>query len=153
VQQGSISTSMGFLGPRYYPSSSHLACCLLSLLGGYFSLSDSLLQISNTLGSHMVLQQAPCRATIFGRASSGDVIAITLSPPADETFDLRARSLIDLLPRNGNESATTATDPYGQWKAFLPPVPGGKTAFVIGIINKGTGEKIELEDVVFGDVW
>lgn len=100
----------------------------------------------------MVLQQAPCRATIFGRASSGDVIAITLSP-ADETFDLRARSSINLLPRNGNESATTATDLYGQWKAFLPPVPGGKTAFVIGIINKGTGEKIELEDVVFGDVW
>jgi len=87
----------------------------------------------------MVLQQAPRQAVLYGEASPNDPITVTLSPS---------------LGSGGNvTTATTTTDFYGHWSVRLPPVPGGEIAFVVLVVNEKTGDSLEMDDVLFGEVW
>jgi hypothetical protein len=65
------------------------------------------LQLSATLGSSMVLQQAPANANIWGTAAAGEGIIVSL---AAATFPLW--------------SDAVAADNTGQWAIRLPAVPG-----------------------------
>lgn len=124
--------------PRYHRDRLRLllaCCCTL------FTQTHACLQVAPTLGSHMVLQQAPRQAVIYGEASPGDAIKMTLS--------------LTLPPSSGENvtTATTTTDFYGHWSVQLPPVPGGETSFVVLVVNERTEERVEMEDVLFGEVW
>lgn len=115
---------------------------LLVLLGCCTLQTHALLHVAPTLGSHMVLQQAPRQAAIYGAASPGDTISVFLSPVLSPSSG-----------DNATRTATTTTDFYGQWSVRLPPVPGGETAFVLVLVNERTEERVEMEDVLFGEVW
>ena len=89
------------------------------------------LRLAHTLGSHMVLQQAPLPACLYGQGSPKAFISLTLDGAA--------------VP-----SATTVVDAMGKWVACLPPQQaGGAHTLTIA----GSGGNITLEDVLFGEVW
>ncbi|EWM26950.1 protein of unknown function DUF303, acetylesterase putative, partial [Nannochloropsis gaditana] len=89
------------------------------------------LRLAHTLGSHMVLQQAPLPACLYGSGSPTAYIALRMDQA--------------LTPVVG-----TVVDLNGEWAACLPPQgPGGPHTITI----TGSGGRIVVEDVLFGDVW
>ncbi len=78
------------------------------------------------LSSHMVLQRGQ-PIHVWGWAAAGEQVSAEI---------------------NGSTGTTTA-DRYGQWNVFLPPQSaGGPYRLTVNGTNK-----IELEDVMLGDVW
>ena len=112
--------------------------------------TGSRLRFSRALGSHMVLQQAPARATIWGfGAPPGGQVAVTL------------RALAAGAGGQGrlvaNATATAGAD--GSFAALLPPQPAGPrgspTAHVVRAALAGGSSTVatEIVDVLFGEVW
>jgi hypothetical protein len=100
---------------------------------------------ANALGSHMVLQQAPSRAQLWG------------SGPAGETVTLKL-----VLAATPSSSETTVAElsvqisANGRWLAKLPPVAAKKGATVATHTVTATasgGSSAVLEDIVYGDVF
>jgi len=96
---------------------------------------------SVTLSSHMVLQQAPAAAAVYGNvgsASAGAQVTVTVTPSAGTPYSVPA--------------AITG----GRWKALLRPTAAsttGVTYTVAAACVAGCTGSATLEDVVFGDVW
>jgi len=103
------------------------------------------LRFSRALGSHMVLQQAPARANIWGfGAAPGGQVVVTL-------WEMAGRAV-------ANATATATAD--GSFAVLLPPQPSGPrgapTAHAIraaAVGSSATDATAELVDVLFGEVW
>jgi hypothetical protein len=89
-------------------------------------------RFANTLGDHMVLQQAPAKAQIWGFAPAGSSVSVTSSAA-------------------GSAPVTAAVGADGTWQAALAPVKAGSTP--ITITAKAGAASIVLKDVLYGDVW
>ena len=126
------------------------------------------LQLANTLGSHMVLQQAPLPACLYGQGSPQALISLTLdSDPVPSAVTLVDRSdpihpptHLPTQPTEQQKRELLALiliylpsflpQSTGKWVACLPPQPsGGPHTLEI----KGSGGVLRLEDILFGEVW
>ena len=101
------------------------------------------LNFSAVLSSHMVLQQAPAKAAVYGPLGESDggaavSVMVTSSDP------------------NAAPYTVNATVEAGRWKAFLCPTPQSATTTYTISASCTAGCKsasVTLHDVVFGDVW
>jgi len=87
--------------------------------------------VSNTLGSNMVLQQAPQSANLWGWSNSGDSITVNFN--------------------NNNYQATANS--AGYWILSLPPTQASLTAYTITVKGAPSGNSATLSNVLFGDVY
>jgi hypothetical protein len=95
------------------------------------SVAPSAFNISNVFGDSMVIQRGDS-ATIWGMGTAGSTVTVTfhgkaLSPPS-----------------------TVGAD--GVWRAKLPPTAASAEPTTISFAGSG-GDKAELADVLFGDVF
>ena len=89
--------------------------------------------VSNTLGSHMVLQRAPAAAVVWGFAGAGSTVTTTLDA--------------------GTPLKSTA-DATGTWRQPLPPTSSGGKPHVIKVeSSEANVAPVLLLDVVFGEVY
>lgn len=95
--------------------------------------SYSTLRFANTYGNHMVLQQAPQRAIIWGFCNEASCNKTKLVVDNNATF----------IPMVNFETKT--------WLVKLPAYKGGPTSHNI-TVDDGSNS-ITLSDVLFGDVW
>jgi hypothetical protein len=93
--------------------------------------------LSNTLGSHMVLQSAPRTAQIFGWGSPHDVITVQL---LDEDGAVQQQHTVVV---------TNATS----WVVVLTPVEAGSTPYNISVRSQELNDGVMLHNVVFGELW
>jgi sialate O-acetylesterase len=107
-------------------------CSSMSLTpGDSVSAPAGNLTLPKALGSNMVLQRAPKRAALWGWASPGDRLTVTLS---------------------GTAPAQAVADGGGAWSVSLPPqCAGGCVDKEITIASADGGSKT-LTNVAFGDV-
>eukprot|EP00040_Diaphanoeca_grandis_P043546 m.9603 g.9603 ORF g.9603 m.9603 type:complete len:763 (+) comp7821_c0_seq1:110-2398(+) len=104
--------------------------------------SDSVLNFSATHSSHMVLQQSPAQASVYGHVGtvrSGTVaVVVTVTGGADMY-------------------KVNAVVTNGRWKAVLRPTnatSSTSSAYTItATCASGCTGTVSLDDVVFGDVW
>ena len=89
--------------------------------------------LSETLSSHMILQQAPARAALWGWGTPGTKLAGGLGP-------------------GGAFSATVGAD--GRWSASLPPLKASSTPRNLTVAVAGQpSASLVLTDVMVGEVW
>jgi hypothetical protein len=98
---------------------------------------------SVVFSDHVVLQQAPAMAAVYGPTGGGAAasVSVTVTPSTGAPYSVQANATAD-----------------GRWKAFLQPTPDsqGATTFTItatcaaGCTGNATAA---LNDVAFGDVW
>ncbi|XP_013395194.1 sialate O-acetylesterase [Lingula anatina] len=95
------------------------------------------LSFASHYGDHMVLQQAPKQAMVWGFAKTlGSVVKITV--------------------QNDSYSATVQKNPQdnpgpGVWKVLLKPTPSSTPPVIISV--KSVDGQVAIKDVLFGDVW
>lgn len=99
--------------------------------------ADAAFRFASYYGDHMVLQQRPARAVVWGYGEVGALVTVTLLQGID-TFSQVAVAV------NGD----------GIWKVLLDPMDyGGPYDLVAHQTFKTEVTNIHLEDVLFGDVW
>jgi hypothetical protein len=86
------------------------------------------LALNNFVGDHMVLAREPLSASVWGNATAGSKVTVSLDDKA---------------------VASAVATPDGRWKASLPPQPAG-TDHAITVTDGST--TIKIVDVAFGDV-
>ncbi|XP_068096394.1 sialate O-acetylesterase isoform X2 [Hyperolius riggenbachi] len=99
---------------------------------------DSTFQFASYYGHHMVLQQRPARAVVWGYGDVGSRVTVSLIRGMD-TYTKRT------LIITGNE---------GIWKVLLDPMDHGGPYQLVA--QQFTGKEvisIHLDDILFGDVW
>ena len=89
-------------------------------------------RFANSLGDHMVLQQAPMKARLWGYATPGATVSVSSS----------ARG-----------SASTTADADGLWAVSMPPVKASMTPTTLTASSSTDANPIHLHDVLYGDVW
>ena len=99
--------------------------------------------IAKSYGSHMVLQRAPQRATIWGFTNSTDPISVQLA--ADGGSSTVATVSAKLLPGSRWVAVLPAT------KAALSANGGGAQKHTVTVLQGAMS--IALTDVLFGEVW
>jgi len=99
---------------------------------------------SAAFSDHAVLQRAPRQAAVFGTATPGATVTVTLAGPQPYTSPP--------VTVTRSDDATLS----GTWKVLLPPRPAGfgytVTAACAGCAN-ATSAPATLLDVGFGDVY
>ncbi|XP_069803478.1 sialate O-acetylesterase-like [Dendropsophus ebraccatus] len=111
-----------------------LLLLVLLLLTG----ADAVFRFASYYGDHMVLQQKPARAVVWGYGEVGAVVTVTLGRGIDTVSKTRVNVHGDV----------------GVWKVVLDPMDHGGPYHLIAQQNiKGEITSIHLEDVLFGDVW
>ncbi|XP_067674175.1 sialate O-acetylesterase-like [Haliotis asinina] len=91
-------------------------------------------RFASSYGDHMVLQQAPKQATVWGFASAaGETVTVQISGKGSVTT-----------------TATQGDNGTVVWYAQLPPVNAGGPYTITATSTEG---KLTLSDVLFGDVW
>jgi hypothetical protein len=103
------------------------------------------LNFSAALSSHMVLQQAPESAAVYGYlgnatcTSAGSCIVVTMTGSNGSVVTVAAEVAL-------------AT---GRWKAILPPTSAGGPYEITAACTETSGctESVVLSDVMFGEVW
>ena len=108
------------------PSGGSVLAALAALVG------CSGFNLSNTLGSNMILQRAPGRAVLFGFAEPTEVVT----------------TYIGGMP-GGTYQAKTGAD--GVWRQQLPPQSASFEPITIRFTSS-SGRTATLENVLFGDV-
>eukprot|EP01102_Stenamoeba_stenopodia_P007032 TRINITY_DN1964_c0_g1_i2.p1 TRINITY_DN1964_c0_g1~~TRINITY_DN1964_c0_g1_i2.p1 ORF type:complete len:561 (+),score=125.97 TRINITY_DN1964_c0_g1_i2:142-1683(+) len=88
--------------------------------------------VSSTLGSNMVLQQAPQSAVLWGWTSA----------PSSKV----------VVSFNGNNYTATSDDTDGLWTVSLPPTSASFQAYTIELASSA-GDQATLTNVLFGDVY
>ena len=86
------------------------------------------LTFNNFVADHMVLARAPLAANIWGNATTGSLLIISL---------------------DGHRVANTTATADGRWQATLPPQPAGAGHT---ITVESHNASLEIMDVAFGDV-
>jgi hypothetical protein len=101
-------------------------------------------RFANSLGSSMVLQQAPASAQVYGEGPAGQKLQVTLQHSAGGSVATAAASV------------SVTIGPDGRWVAKLPPVaaaiPFSDSVEAYTVTAKSGQSSAVLEDVVFGDV-
>ena len=101
-------------------------------------------RFANSLGSSMVLQQAPASAQVYGEGPAGQKLEVTLQQSASGS----------ITTAEGKVSVTISPD--GRWVAKLPPIAAAtrfsESIEAYTITAKSGQSSAVLEDVVFGDV-
>ncbi|KAK7883216.1 hypothetical protein WMY93_029390 [Mugilogobius chulae] len=92
--------------------------------------SDGKLRFASYYGDHMVLEQSPERAVLWGCGPLGAQVTVYLTGP--------------------NLQKTQATVSNGMWRVTLDPVKAGGP---YNITAASTTSNVTLVDVLFGDVW
>ena len=95
------------------------------------------LGFATSYGDHMVLQQGPKQAVVWGHCGDAGCAKITIT-----------------LSSSSSATATSPVQlggPPGTWIAKLPATAGGDTPHTVTVTDGTTTAKIE--DVLFGDVW
>lgn len=102
-----------------------------------------------TLGSHMVLQQAPNQAAVYG------FIGLNATSSKGGGYSHSKVEVVLKDDESGVEKKVSATiDPKeGKWKALLPPHPAGGTYTITVSCTAGCTGSATIDDVTFGDVW
>ncbi|XP_046862151.1 sialate O-acetylesterase-like [Xenia sp. Carnegie-2017] len=96
-------------------------------------------RFSTIYGDHMVLQQAPKRAIVWGYGEIGRRVVVRLSNKWHHAY-VYAR-------QEGREEV-------GVWQVVLQPISaGGPYRISAYSYVQGSFKKITLDDVLFGDVW
>ena len=109
---------------------------LLSVAAGA---TPEAIRFAHSLGSHMVLQQAPKRAVVWGFCDPSTCASVNVSyAPSSE---LSAAQTV---------SATLGTE-AGTFVAKLPSTAGSDTPYTVVATDGSTSAT--LTDVLFGDVW
>ena len=90
--------------------------------------NEKLQFLSATLGSHMVLQQAPHSATIWGFTAPGARVTTTMAPSDAAACRLEAAAAAAAACEAAQTFVTFADDD-GTWRQKLPPTPASKAAF------------------------
>ncbi|XP_056398027.1 sialate O-acetylesterase isoform X2 [Hyla sarda] len=99
---------------------------------------DAVFRFASYYGDHMVLQQKPARAVVWGYAEMGALVTVTLK---------RGIDTISKTPVN-------VYGDVGVWKVVLDPMDYGGPYYLIAQQTfKNNITTIVLEDVLFGDVW
>eukprot|EP01043_Picozoa_sp_COSAG02_P046236 COSAG02_NODE_4308_length_5527_cov_3.908438_5_plen_147_part_00 len=97
-----------------------------------------------SLGSYMVLQQAPAKACVYGMLGAGGTAATVKisSVSADSDDSLLQEVVADVISG-------------GHWKACLAPQKAGGDYTVTATCTgcSGTKAAASIEHVTFGDVW
>ena len=101
-------------------------------------------RFANSLGSSMVLQQAPASAQLWGTGPAGSTLRLVLG---------RWPALVAGQAAAANISVTISAE--GRWLVKLPPVSAARTleSYRVTATASGSGASAELTDVVFGDVF
>lgn len=100
--------------------------------------------IHRVFGSHMVLQQQPAQATIWGYSKGGAGVRVKLS--------MQGYQRITGAYANATELNTVSTA-GGLWKIKLPKTKGSLDWRYKMRVSSSYGESQLLEDVVFGEVY
>lgn len=91
------------------------------------------LRFANSYGDHMVLQESPARAVVWGYCG----------PQGCDDVRVSLDGVSNVLASPGGEAGT--------WIAKLPATDGGSKAHTV-IVSDGN-QTVTLTDVLFGDVW
>uniref|UniRef100_A0A8C5JHU8 Sialic acid acetylesterase n=1 Tax=Junco hyemalis TaxID=40217 RepID=A0A8C5JHU8_JUNHY len=111
------------------------AWALLALLALAPAAAGGMLSFASYYGDHMVLQQKPSGAVVWGHGELGAVVTLTLSG---------ASGLVIM------EKTAQVKGPSGTWTTVLNPMDrGGPYALTA---EQGL-ENVTLRDIYFGDVW
>ena len=106
----------------------------------------SKVSFSSVFSDSMVLQRAPQQASVYGTATPGASITVTLASSAGFTFTSPPTTVV----------TSSDSSIHGSWKVLLPARPAGMgynlTAVCAGCTNS-TSAPAYLEDVVYGDVY
>lgn len=109
-----------------------LAAAVIALQVFGFSTASAAVRLPRVIASHMVVQR-DVPLTIWGWADPGEVVTVTL---------------------DGSNKATATADEKGTWRVALKPVKADGKAHALEVTgNAGEGSKIELEDILVGEVW
>jgi len=99
--------------------------------------------LSATLGSHMVLQQAPKQAVVWGHTAPGATVTTTM---------MMTTTMTQVEGRR--QTFTTTAEVDGTWRQSLPPVSASKTPYSFTFASSNsTSERAQLDDVLFGEVY
>jgi sialate O-acetylesterase len=86
-------------------------------------------QLPNLFSDHAVVQRdRPVR--IWGGARAGEMVTV----------------------RFHDQTVTAATDPFGNWEAWLKPEPAGGP-YTLAVSSDSAATPIERKDILVGDVW
>lgn len=124
----------------------------------------------SSIGSNMVLQQAPAKSAVYGIAV-GTPTAVTVTVTdvtSGSSYTVDAEFNTTKQPFGpqfvgGEDGYASEPDsayiggPHQTWKAFLKPTPAGGnytiSAHCTGCTESGTYSDINITNVAFGDVW
>ena len=115
---------------------------------------------ARVLGSSMVLQRAPLRARVFGRAAPRALLTVELATGSDPTLGSRTSSSVRAI------AIAVQADDAGEWACLLPATPatsatsatsaGASYNLSVALAAAADGHVAPaalLTDVVFGDVF
>ncbi|XP_035536313.1 sialate O-acetylesterase [Morone saxatilis] len=105
--------------------------CVVFILSACVHNCDGNLRFASYYGDHMVLQQSPERAVLWGYGPEGAQVTVSLSGP------IKQKPLVVTVTK-------------GIWRVSLDPVEAGGPYIVIAAVQNATAV---LTDVLFGDVW
>ena len=90
--------------------------------------------LSETLTSSMVLQQAPAKAAIWGWGVPGTKLVATLGAAA---------------------VGAATVDPAGRWSLSLPPQKANAEPanLTVAVVGGAASERVTLSDILVGEVW
>jgi len=109
-----------------------LHCEGVKFVGESWALARGELRLSRVIGSHMVLQR-DAAPVIWGWGTKGEGVTVTL---------------------DGDNEVATKVDGRGAWEVTLKPLKtDGKAHKLVVKGNARGGRKIELEDILIGDIW
>ncbi|KAM4014830.1 sialate O-acetylesterase [Anomaloglossus baeobatrachus] len=115
-----------------------MAVTILLLLGALLTSAGAVFRFASYYGDHMVLQQMPARAVVWGYGDVGARVTVTLLQGMDTI----------------SKTAVSVHGDVGVWKVLLDPVEyGGPYHLVAQQTYKQEITSIHLDDVLFGDVW
>ena len=119
---------------------SDITATAAGMLAAHFAAPSPVrLSFAGTYSDHMVLQQAPYQATIWGFAPSDSPVTLRL---INTLSGYAAVLSADLAPFNSSAFS---------WKLALPSTPASDTPYNLSLDQQGTG--ITIHDVLFGEVW
>ena len=109
---------------------------------------------SDACGSHMVLQQQPAKAAVYGpvgTTSGGGqpAVEVTVSTAGGSSYTVQAS-----IAHDPSASPFSPSVNYGlSWKALLHPAPAGGNITITASCKSGCSGSATISDVTFGDVF
>ncbi|XP_075695297.1 sialate O-acetylesterase isoform X3 [Rhinoderma darwinii] len=111
---------------------------LLLLLLFLTTSAGAAFRFASYYGNHMVLQQGPARAVVWGYGEVGALVTVTLVQGSE----------------NISKTAADVNGDVGVWKVLLDPMDyGGPYHLIAQQTFKQEITSIHLDDVLFGDIW